>query len=386
MEFVDFLDCRTNRPHTCRISKLVLYILIIIHWNACIYFQISSWIGFGSDRWVYFNISDAYPINASLTRMYIYSFYWSTLTLTTIGETPRPENDIEFLFVIVDFIFGVLIFATIVGNVGSMITNKNASKSAFQQNMDNVKIYIQNHNVSPALEKRIISWFGYMWTHGKTTTSDERVLTQLPERLRADIAIHAHLETLKRVSIFRGCERGLLNELVLRLREVVFSPGDIVCLKGDIGKEMYIVKSGYLNVMSDDNKQTLATLSEGSVFGEVSLLNIAGNRTGNRRTANVLSKGYSSLFILSKSDLWQALSEYGDAKAELMERGKEILRQHGLLDERAAASADDDERTAEQRLRHVEQLADTMETTLARLTADVASLRRDVKQCVTARV
>ena len=138
--------------------------------------------------------------------------------------------------------------------------------------------------------------------------------------------------------------------------------------------------------MSDDNKQTLATLSEGSVFGEVSLLNIAGNRTGNRRTANVLSKGYSSLFILSKSDLWQALSEYGDAKAELMERGKEILRQHGLLDERAAASAHDDERTAEQRLRHVEKLADTMETALARLTADVASLRRDVKQCVTPRV
>ena len=24
--------------------------------------------------------------------------YWSTLTLTTIGETPKPERDIEYLF------------------------------------------------------------------------------------------------------------------------------------------------------------------------------------------------------------------------------------------------------------------------------------------------
>ena len=77
------------------------------------------------DNWVYFNISDAYPVNQTLSRMYIYSFYWSTLTLTTIGETPRPEEDIEYVFVVVDFLIGVLIFASIVGNVGSMITNMN---------------------------------------------------------------------------------------------------------------------------------------------------------------------------------------------------------------------------------------------------------------------
>ena len=85
----------------------------------------SAWIGFGADDWVYFNISEAYPVNQTLSRMYIYSFYWSTLTLTTIGETPRPEEDIEYVFVVIDFLIGVLIFATIVGNVGSMITNMN---------------------------------------------------------------------------------------------------------------------------------------------------------------------------------------------------------------------------------------------------------------------
>ena len=30
--------------------------------------------------------------NDSFTTQYIYSFYWSTLTLTTIGETPQPEQ------------------------------------------------------------------------------------------------------------------------------------------------------------------------------------------------------------------------------------------------------------------------------------------------------
>lgn len=91
---------------------MVLAILVLIHWNACLYFAISYWLGFGVDNWVY-NLNG--PKNGTLSRQYIYSFYWSTLTLTTIGETPTPESDAEYLFVVADFLAGVLIFATIVG-------------------------------------------------------------------------------------------------------------------------------------------------------------------------------------------------------------------------------------------------------------------------------
>lgn len=113
----------------------------------------------------------------------------------------------------------------------------------------------------------------------------------------------------------------------------VFSPGDYICRKGDIGKEMYIVKRGRLSVVADDENTVLATLSAGAVFGEVSVLEIPGNKTGNRRTANVRSIGYSDLFCLAKTDLWKALSDYPDARKSLLERGCQILRKDGLLDE-----------------------------------------------------
>lgn len=40
---------------------------------------------------------------------------------------------------------------------------------------------------------------------------------------------------------------------------------------------MYVIKRGQLAVVSDDGKTTFVVLKEGSVFGEISILNIPGN-------------------------------------------------------------------------------------------------------------
>ena len=65
------------------------------------------------------------------------------------------------------------------------------------------------------------------------------------------------------MEIFQNTEAGFLNELVLRLKPVLFSPGDFICRKGEVGKEMYIVNRGKLHVMADNYKTVLATLKAG---------------------------------------------------------------------------------------------------------------------------
>nr|CAD7404266.1 unnamed protein product [Timema poppensis] len=164
---------------------------------------------------------------------------------------------------------------------------------------------------------------GYWDQHvrGWTSLSDETtILDTLPPNLRADIAIHVHIATLNKVQIFNNCDPALLRDLVLQLRPVVFLPGDFICRKGEVGKEMYIVKNGQVQVMGGENtRQVLATLTEGSVFGEISLLALEG---GNRRTADVRSRGFSNLFILSKNDFDEAILNYPDAQAILKKKAK----------------------------------------------------------------
>lgn len=43
--------------------------------------------------------------------------------------------------------------------------------------------------------------------------------------------------------------------------------------------------------------------------------------------------GYSDLFCLAKRDLWETLADYPEARASLTERGCQLLRKDGLLDE-----------------------------------------------------
>ncbi|XP_057668362.1 cyclic nucleotide-gated channel rod photoreceptor subunit alpha isoform X1 [Diorhabda carinulata] len=311
--FMDRTERHTNYPNLFRSSSLIHYLLVIFHWNGCLFHIILKNDGFGSKNWVY---SDSE--STDYVKAYLQSYYWCTLALTTIGDLPRPRNKGEYLFVIFQLLFGLLLFATVLGHVANIVTSVSAARKEFQAKLDGVKTYMRMRRVPNHLQVKVIKWFDYLWLTQKCS-DEEKAVSCLPDKLKAEIAINVHLDTLKRVEIFQNTEAGFLCELVLRLRPVLFSPGDYICRKGEVGKEMYIVNRGRLQVVADNGRTVLATLKAGSYFGEISILNMgtAGKHLGNRRTASVRSVGYSDLFVLSKKDMWDVLKEYPAARVRL---------------------------------------------------------------------
>ena len=99
--------------------------------------------------------------------------------------------------------------------------------------------------------------------------------------------------------------------------------GDYVCRKGEVGREMYIVNRGKLEVVSETGTKIYAVLETGSYFGEISVLCMSA--AGNRRTASVRSVGYSELFCLSKHDLMEVLDEYPEIKTKIESIAKQRL-------------------------------------------------------------
>ncbi|XP_077868033.1 uncharacterized protein LOC100378354 [Saccoglossus kowalevskii] len=281
--------------------------LYMIHLNTCCYYAVSVWEGIGSNGWVWNGEGNSY----------IRCCYRATKTLITIGALPDPVTTFEIFFMNVDFIIGIFVFATIIGQMRDILGDATATTEAFRRRMDDTMRLLNTWKIPESVQKRVRMWYMYNWERGELLDEKE-IMEAVPVKMQTDLAIHVHMDTLSKVSLFQDCDKMLLRDLVLKLRPVLYLPGDYICTKGEVGKEMYIVNSGIVQVMSAENK-VLATLHPGSVFGEISLLAMGG---GNRRTADVVSPGFANLFVLSKKDLQEAIVNYPEAQESLKRKAK----------------------------------------------------------------
>ena len=51
------------------------------------------------------------------------------------------------------------------------------------------------------------------------------------------------------MTIFHECEPEFLHDLVLKMRAYIFTPGDLICRKGEVAREMFIIADGLLEVI-----------------------------------------------------------------------------------------------------------------------------------------
>ncbi|KAJ1529559.1 hypothetical protein ONE63_006331 [Megalurothrips usitatus] len=125
--FMDRTERHTNYPNLFRSCSLIHYLLVIFHWNGCLYHIVYKNNGFGSKNWV-FGDHDS----ADVAKQYLQSYYWCTLALTTIGDLPRPRSKGEYMFVIGQLLFGLLLFATVLGHVANIVTSVSMARKEFQ--------------------------------------------------------------------------------------------------------------------------------------------------------------------------------------------------------------------------------------------------------------
>ncbi len=92
-------------------------------------------------------------------------------------------SDPEYLFHIVNFLLGVMVIATIVGNIGSMISDMNADRAEFSNKLDAIKQYMDFRKIGGDLQEKVIKLFDYLWSN-KQTKDEDSVLGVLPDKLR----------------------------------------------------------------------------------------------------------------------------------------------------------------------------------------------------------
>ncbi|KAG1938845.1 cyclic nucleotide-gated cation channel beta-3 [Pimephales promelas] len=311
-EFNDRLEAVMSKAYIYRVIRTSAYLLYSLHCNACIFYWGSDYEGLGSTKWVYNGKGNSY----------IRCYYFAVKTLITIGGLPDPTTVFEIVFQLVNYFVGVFAFSIMIGQMRDVVGAATAGEAYYRSCVDSTVKYMSSYKIPREVQNRVKTWYDYTWK-SQGMLDEQELLVQLPDKMRLDIAADVNYTIVSKVALFQGCDRQMIFDMLNRLKSVVYLPGDFVCKKGEIGREMYIIKAGEVQVVGGpDGTTVFVTLRAGSVFGEISLLAGGG---GNRRTANVKAHGFANLFILDKKDLADILVHYPESQKLLRKKAKKML-------------------------------------------------------------
>ncbi|KAJ3169059.1 Kinesin-like protein kif27 [Geranomyces variabilis] len=99
------------------------------------------------------------------------------------------------------------------------------------------------------------------------------------------------------------------RELNSRMTPAIFLAGEYVIRKREVGREMYFLSKGKVEVVSSDGKTVYSTIGPGSFFGELGVL------FDIPRTASVRTLQNSFCMVLSRSDLQEVLKGFPSISA-----------------------------------------------------------------------
>jgi CRP-like cAMP-binding protein len=297
------------KPSIIRIVKSVFVVIFIAHFIGCIFHLIILLEGDAAKP--DFTGSEGI-LEKGLGSRYIRSFYWSFVTMTGYNNTD-PQTEAETIFSIFVTLIGISLFATIIGTVGSLVTNLDSSKLYFRQKMDAINDYMQYKKIPDELQSEVRNYFMYLWKSGKGLDKNQ-VLDDLPSYLKNKMSTFLNSELIKKVPLFASCKEDpdFVTEVVKSLRPRICLPNSFVVRKGEIGTEMYFVSRGELNVISDQHV-VVATLKDGSFFGEIAIM------YDTKRTATIVTRTYCDMFVLTKEDFKKVLRKFPTQAREIQE-------------------------------------------------------------------
>ena len=100
---------------------------------------------------------------------------------------------------------------------------------------------------------------------------EARILKGLSPTLRYEVIKHVNTDIIESVPLFESENKEFIVEMTKVLRAEYYSPGDSIVLENTIGRKMYILAKGMVEIIKWDSFR-VGVLVEGQYFGEMAIL------------------------------------------------------------------------------------------------------------------
>ncbi|TGZ62996.1 hypothetical protein CRM22_007150 [Opisthorchis felineus] len=280
------------------IFNLVLLMLLLGHWNACLQYLIPMLMEFPPDSWVKrCKIEDA-----DWFQQYTWALFKAMSHMLSIGYGRFPPISIGDAWItIVSMMSGATCYALFVGHAAALIQSFDTSKRLYREKFKQVEEYMAYRKLPRALRQRIANYYEHRY-QGKMF-DEAQILNEFSECLREQIINYNCRALVAAVPFFTYADQDFVSEVVTKLKFEVFQPGDLIIKEGTIGNKMYFIQEGIVDIITKDG-EVATSLSDGSYFGEICLL------TNARRVASVKAVVYSNLYSLDRESFLSVLENY----------------------------------------------------------------------------
>ncbi|KAH6774450.1 cyclic nucleotide-gated channel 18 [Perilla frutescens var. hirtella] len=248
--------------------------------------------------------------SAPFLQKYLYCLWWGLRNLSSYGQTLNTSTFIgETVFCIVLCIFGLVLFAQLIGNMQTYLQSMTVRLEEWRIKRRDTEEWMRHRQLPPDLQDRVRRFEQYKWltTRG---VNEESILQSLPQDLRREIQRHLCLNLVRRVPFFAQMDDQLLDAICERLTSSLSTQGSYIVREDDPVDEMLFIIRGQMESSTTNGGRSgfynSITLRPGDFCGEELLTwalipNSSLNLPSSTRTVKTLTE--VEAFALRAEDL-----------------------------------------------------------------------------------
>ncbi|KAE9606094.1 putative potassium channel, voltage-dependent, EAG/ELK/ERG, ankyrin repeat-containing [Lupinus albus] len=270
-------DIRINYIIT-RIVKLLVVELYCTHTAACIFYYLATTLPESQEGYTWIgslNMGDFSYSNfreIDLWKRYTTSLYFAIVTMATVGYGDiHAVNMREMIFIMIYASFDMVLGAYLIGNMTALIV-KGSKTEKFRDKMTDLMKYMNRNRLGRDIREQIKGHFRLQYESSYTNAA---VIQEIPFSIRSKISQTLYLPYIEKVPLFRSCSSEFISQIVTRLHEEFFLPGEVIMEQGNVVDQLYFVCHGVLEEVGtaeDGSEETVSFLRPNSSFGEISIL------------------------------------------------------------------------------------------------------------------
>jgi len=222
---------------------------------------------------------------------------------------------------------GLLIQAMLVGAATQVVQTMDSQQADYSRRLSRIKNYLSYKGVPPALKRRVMFYYKFMWTSmGSLDESD--VLPKLPPPLKTQMDIVLTRNFFVSNNVFQACRPDEILRMVQGLVPYLALPDDVLIEEGSIGLGLFFIMRGTVVVVRKlDVSRALALGKEtGEIASEEELHRLTegffGEETvihGRAASATVRAVLHSDFFLLPMAVFDKIVEGNAEMRKQVME-------------------------------------------------------------------